>query len=169
MVSLKNTIYLFLFGDIMKAKELFEKHQKELDRMVAEEKSLGNMEISYRIILKNAEKKKMKNDNIISKFLTLVKRDSAQKTVAEQHHIITEMRKGLQQIEKRKNELARTREKKEIENAQMEANVRKVMTNMERERTEVQREQQREWEMQEKMDRVGTDFGATRLMKRRRK
>ena len=153
----------------MKAREVFEKHQRELERITAEEKGLRGVEVSYKTVLKNAEDAKRKNNTIGSRLMALVKGGSAQKAVAEQEHIINEMRKGLQQIEKRKNEIAQIRQKKELEKAQTEANVRKAMANMEKERALVQRQQQREWEMQEKTDRTGAEFGATRLMKRRRR
>jgi hypothetical protein len=91
------------------------------------------------------------------------------KTITEQDSVINEMKRGLQQIEKRKNEIAKLRQKKEIEKAQTEANVRKVMVRMGREHAELQRQQQRAREIQEKWDRTGTDFGATRLIKRRKR
>jgi len=153
----------------MKMKEILERHQKELEKIGTEEKSLSGLEVSYKTMLKNTEDMKRKNNTVGSRLLALVKGEHVEKKIAEQDHIINEMKKGLQQIEKRKNEIARTREKKEIEKAQAEANVRKVMANMEKERMEVQRQQQREWEMQEKMDRTGAEFGATRLIKRKRR
>ncbi len=153
----------------MKVKEVFEKHQRELDRIGAEEKILSGLEVSYKTTLKNVEDEKRKSNTIRGRLLALVSGGSAQKGAVGQEHIISEMKRGLQQIEKRKNELARTREKKEIEKTQAEANVRKVMANMEKEHAIVQRQQQREWEMQEKEDRLGAEFGSTRLMKRRRR
>jgi seryl-tRNA synthetase len=153
----------------MKVKEVLEKHQRELERIGVEEKSLGGLEVSYKTILKNAEDMKRKNSTIGNKLLALVKGEQVEKKIAAQDRIIGDMRKGLQQIEKRRNEIAKILQKKEVENAQLAANVRKVMANVERERTEVRRQQQREWDMQEKLNRTGTDFGATRLIKRRKR
>jgi len=172
MVNLKNTIYLFLFGDVMKAREVFERNQKEMERIGAEEKSLSGLENSYRAIIRGAENRKRTYSGIGSKLLASLSKSRAtqmRKTITEQDSVINEMKRGLQQIEKRKNEIAKLRQKKEIEKAQTEANVRKVMVRMGREHAELQRQQQRAREIQEKWDRTGTDFGATRLIKRRKR
>jgi len=157
MVSLKNTIYLFLFGDAMEEKP---KKIKVED--------LGVLKSRYMEALDLAERKKRPYQTVGGKLMAIFSK-KAKKTIIESDSIINEMKRGLQQIEKRRNEIAKLRQKKEIEKAQTEANVRKVMVRMEREHAELQRQQQRAREMQEKWDRTGTDFGATRLIKRRKR
>jgi len=152
----------------MKLKEVLERQQKELERIGAEERNLGDRELSCQMTMKSAEDSKRKASSIGNRLLALAKGNGGEieKRIAEQDRIISEMKKSLQQIERRRNELDRTRQKKESERAQAEANARKVLVGIAKERTEVRRQQQREWEMQEKGERAGTDFGVTRLMKR---
>jgi len=157
MVSLKNTIYLFLFGDVME-----EKTKK------IKVENLGALKNRYMEDLDLAERKKRPYQTMGGKLMAMFS-PKAKKTIKESDRIIMGAREGLRKIGEMEKKNSMIQRKSTVEKAQAGINWEKKRAEMDRERNEVLRQQQREREEHGGLVSLEGDIRMTRITKRRRR
>jgi len=157
MVSLKNTIYLFLFGDTM---------EEKTKKMKVED--LGVLKSRYMEAMDLAERKKRPYQTVGGKLMAIFS-TKAKKTIIESDRIIMGAREGLRKIGEMEKKGAIIQRKSAMEKVQAEINWEKKRAEMERERNEILRQQQREREEHGGLVGLEGDIRMTRITKRRRR
>jgi len=184
MVSLKNTIYLFLFGDAMNEKERkeFLEESNKVRRMRlsgAEAENLPYEESYYKNQLKTIAAEEAKyaraGTGLLAK-LSPKRAVTIKKKLAELEGAKIEAGKRLEYIEKRKREdaearriIERGKRRADIDGRQNEREWNKRRAQMERESAEIRRQMERQEKTHEKWGGMRDDLRMNRLIKRRRR
>ena len=186
MVSLKNTIYLFLFGDVMKDKikrMTSEEVQKSYSMLIRgqEAEELGELERKQRYIINEQERRKQGTDTLVNRIMVPLSKNfavKAQNTVTEADSIIRNAKKTLQEIEDRKKQDRETRYKlnrdnrlSDIDRKRRERDSERISARLQgehqRKLAEIQREQQQAKETRERLGKMRDNLRMNRLRRRR--
>ena len=157
MVNLKNTPFLFLFGDVM---------EEKTKKIKVED--LGALKNRYMEALDLAERKKRPYQTVGGKLMAMFS-TKAKKTIIESDRIIMGARAGLRKIGEMEKKNSMIQRNSTMEKAQAGINWEKKRAEMDRERNEVLRQQQREREEHGGLVSLEGDIRMTRITKRRRR